>query len=404
MKANDLRRFFAFKTGIFRQLAKKDRLGLRKEYGVTMKLYQPDYYEQFQCTASKCPTTCCMQWRIAVDDETFHKWDDEWKEKVKEVEEGRIIELKNDGMCPFLNEKKLCKIVLRDGEGAISETCHTFPREEHEYIGRVERALTPGCPAVLDLLWKQECFQIQKKEEQMEGIAEEIYEINPVLFEIRDWFLDIVNTREIKLNTTLEICFLIALDLYELEQKGVLEDEFQSYKNTTDIWKIQDAIGENDTITKERLEEYNLLFLDVSQIYREQNIYGDFLVPLAEEAEKINGKETECFKTYQHKINKWAKELRNLFAEEISSAIITPGTGQVLDILVKLEWMAMEYAVLSQALFLQQRKGELTDKKIQKSVCVVFRMMGYADDDIWEYMENCFDSVIWPWEYYSLLV
>lgn len=94
----------------------------------------------------------------------------------------------------------------------------------------------------------------------MEGIAEEIYEINPVLFEIRDWFLDIVNTREIKLNTTLEICFLIALDLYELEQKGVLEDEFQSYKNTIDIWKIQDAIGENGTITEERLEEYNLLF------------------------------------------------------------------------------------------------------------------------------------------------
>ena len=51
-----------------------------------MKIYQPDYYDKFQCTASKCPMTCCMQWRIAVDDETFHKWDDEWKEKVKEVE------------------------------------------------------------------------------------------------------------------------------------------------------------------------------------------------------------------------------------------------------------------------------------------------------------------------------
>ena len=89
-----------------------------------MKIYQPDYYDKFQCTASKCPMTCCMQWRIAVDDETFHKWDEEWKKKVKKVEEGRIIELKNDGMCPFLNEQKLCKIVLRDGEGAISETCH----------------------------------------------------------------------------------------------------------------------------------------------------------------------------------------------------------------------------------------------------------------------------------------
>ena len=72
MKANDLRRFFAFKTGIF--IAEcEERLGLRKEYEITMKLYQPDYYEQFQCTASKCPTTCCMQWRIAVDDETFFR-------------------------------------------------------------------------------------------------------------------------------------------------------------------------------------------------------------------------------------------------------------------------------------------------------------------------------------------
>ena len=60
--------------------------------------------------------------------------------------------------------------------------------------------------------------------------------------------------------------------------------------------------------------------------------------------------------------------------------------------------------ILTKTLVVEQRKEELTDEKIQKSVCVVFRMMGYSDDDIWEYMENCFDSVIWPWEYYSLLV
>ena len=47
----------------------------------------------------------------------------------------------------------------------------------------------------------------------MEGIAEEIYEINPVLFEIRDWFLEIVNDKQLPLNTALEICFLIAVDI-----------------------------------------------------------------------------------------------------------------------------------------------------------------------------------------------
>ena len=47
---------------------------------------------------------------------------------------------------------------------------------------------------------------------------------------------------------------------------------------------------------------------------------------------------------------------------------------------------------------------EITYEKMRESVCVIFRMMGYADEDIWEYMENCFDSIVWPWEYYSLLV
>ena len=58
----------------------------------------------------------------------------------------------------------------------------------------------------------------------------EICEINPVLFEIRDWFLEIVNTQELALNTALEICFLIALDLDELEQKGVRDGSLSVFQ------------------------------------------------------------------------------------------------------------------------------------------------------------------------------
>ena len=371
-----------------------------------MKLYQPDYYEKFQCTAADCPMTCCMQWRIAVDDETFMRWDEGWKKKVREVEEGRIIELQQDGMCPFLNEEKLCKIVLRDGEGAISHTCHTFPREEHEYPGRIERGVTPGCPAVLDLLWENDRFQIQEKEEEQETLAEEIYEISPVLFEIRDWFLSIINQSDLKLNTALEICFLIALDLDEWEQKGRLEEEFPHYKKMADIRAIRNAIGEDRQMTSERQEEYRLLFLDISEIYRKQNIYSDFLISLADVSKTPECQDLERWNEYRQEMEQWQKPMRALFAEEISSALITPGTGQVLDMLVKLEWMALEYAVLQQVLFLQYLNGtgEITYEKLRESVCVIFRMMGYADDDIWEYMENCFDSVVWPWEYYSLLV
>ena len=394
------------------------------EKGKKMTLYQPDYYDKFQCTASACPMTCCMQWRIAVDDETLLRWPQDWKKQVKEVEEGHVIRLKKDGMCPFLNEEKLCKIVLKAGDQEISHTCQTFPREEHKYNRRIERCLTPGCPAVLDLMWGQDDFHIRERDIQDNKIEEkkidgqeirgqkvkeevpkeEICELNPVLFEIRDWFLEIVNTPELALNTALEICFLIALDLDELEQKGALEEEFPRYQKETDIEKIQKAIGAKLDMTEERLEEYNLLFLDISAIYRRQNIYGKFLKPLAKEAEGLDCGKTERWSVFRQEMKKWQKHLRILFAEEISSALVTTGTEQVLDMVVKLEWMAMEYAVLWQVLFLQQLQGEITYEKMQESVCVIFRMMGYADEDIWEYMENCFDSVVWPWEYYSMLV
>lgn len=394
------------------------------EKGKKMTLYQPDYYDKFQCTASACPMTCCMQWRIAVDDETLFHWQEDWKKHVKEVEEGHVIRLNKDGMCPFLNEEKLCKIVLKAGDQAISHTCQTFPREEHKYNSRIERCLTPGCPAVLDLMWQQDDFHIRERDIQDNKIEEkkidgqeirgqkvketssneEICELNPVLFEIRDWFFEIVNDKQLPLNTALEICFLIAVDLYELEQKGILEKEFLHYKSITDLQKIREAIGVNDQMTEDRLEEYNLLFLDISEIYRKQNIYADFLLPLAKEAEDLDCKKIEYWSEFEPKLAPWKEHLRKLFAEEISSAVITPGTEQVLDMIVKLEWMAMEYAVLLQVLFLQGNTGEITYEKLRESVCVIFRMMGYADDDIWEYMENCFDQVIWPWEYYALLV
>ena len=159
-------------------------------------------------------------------------------------------------------------------------------------------------------------------------------------------------------------------------------------------------------MTSERQEEYRLLFLDISEIYRKQNIYSDFLISLADVSKTPECQDLERWNEYRQEMEQWQKPMRALLAEEISSALITPGTGQVLDMLVKLEWMALEYAVLQQVLFLQYLNGtgEITYEKLRESVCVIFRMMGYADDDIWEYMENCFDSVVWPWEYYSLLV
>ena len=39
-----------------------------------MKRIRPDYYDKFTCIADQCPTTCCQEWKIAVDDETLRRW------------------------------------------------------------------------------------------------------------------------------------------------------------------------------------------------------------------------------------------------------------------------------------------------------------------------------------------
>ena len=39
-----------------------------------MIIRKPEYYDEFVCTANKCPFTCCREWKIEVDNETNEKW------------------------------------------------------------------------------------------------------------------------------------------------------------------------------------------------------------------------------------------------------------------------------------------------------------------------------------------
>ena len=32
---------------------------------------KPDYYEDFTCIADRCSFTCCREWKIGVDEDTF---------------------------------------------------------------------------------------------------------------------------------------------------------------------------------------------------------------------------------------------------------------------------------------------------------------------------------------------
>lgn len=129
-----------------------------------MNIRKPEYYDKFVCIADSCPITCCREWKIGVDDETNQKWKGikppegvypvrkNLSQYTGKKDGARVIALNKKHLCPFLNEKKLCRLVCNFGDDILSETCRIFPREVHTFDDQKEFFLMPSCPAVIDLM------------------------------------------------------------------------------------------------------------------------------------------------------------------------------------------------------------------------------------------------------------
>lgn len=124
------------------------------------KVLQPDYVSKFRCIASDCEDTCCRGWRVAIDKESYEKYQklmhldgsDLFGKKMTrdgilpvDGDYAEVI-LKADNTCPFLNDKKLCNIQEVYGERYLSVTCGVFPRNYNFVNGQLERTLQLSCP------------------------------------------------------------------------------------------------------------------------------------------------------------------------------------------------------------------------------------------------------------------
>lgn len=100
-----------------------------------MRIEYPDYYNKFHCLAGACPDTCCRDWEVDVDDDTFYFYkvqEGELGKKLeqclREEEELKYIPMKEDGFCPFLTGEGLCELCCRLGEEGMCQVCQEYPR------------------------------------------------------------------------------------------------------------------------------------------------------------------------------------------------------------------------------------------------------------------------------------
>lgn len=409
-----------------------------------MKRMKTAIYDEFRCVADRCDFTCCREWKIAVDDSTYEKWKGAALTKHTLIQDGsRVIGLTDERLCPFLTPDSLCRLVLEHGDEMLSGTCRRFPREIHEFTTRTEYSLLPSCPAVLELIresgsqvleYPEDCEQASdtdpgtKKSEMGCDVStyQAVEQEEKLFFAIRDFLMELMQDTELTVNQALLMNFYVLLDLLELDDEGELTMEaFEEYRNSGILQELYESIADVEFQEILTFEERNELLLDLSENYRKQGLYREILEPVCNRAqfyskrkEKGSLEEETLLRSIRHfskRIKKSEEFFRDFMTEKIFADCYTPeSTFECM--VVKLQWLAMEYGAMMQAIFLYEELQEEQSGKpgglpkaypfedLKRMIVLIERMTGYEDDDIYEYLENSFEDLIWEWGYFALVV
>ena len=193
----------------------------------------PTIYHAFQCKADQCENTCCQLWTIDIDEPTakrYHSMTGSLGKSLRQAitvddEGSHFIFSKAQPMCPLLNEKGLCKVVLELGEEGLCDTCHMHPRF-YKYIEDLELCgVGLSCEASVELLAQQE-------------------PLDSLLFTIEDDHNEFRPEERLVLHNIFE---LLAFDLDPNLFKYTPMPSKQSFKELLDLYKQTEPIDENWT-------------------------------------------------------------------------------------------------------------------------------------------------------------
>lgn len=381
-----------------------------------MKRIRPDYYEKFQCIAGLCSITCCQEWKIAVDADTNRKWkkllppQDVTPQKknlsayTTNKNGGRVIELTEDHKCPFLNKNKLCKLVTAYGDKVLSQTCTVFPREVHRFSEWEEETLMPCCPAVIDLLREEEESHIRMER----WTAADEYEQICVM--IRNKIADFFSEDDKSVEEILLCAFYILSELYRVKEKISTEIVSEYFSDESEKQLVK-AIRELASDPAATMEEQNELLQDLAVNYRKEGLYQNYLDPVIDAAEELSEHYEDLdlprlSDAFAVEFDRYEPLMKKFLKNEMLSDLYPPD-GDIESMMVHFQWIAMEYAVIRHSIFLQwyqSGKGEIPYELVRDYIVVICRMTGYEEEDIYEYLENSFESLIWDFGYLALIV
>ncbi len=230
-----------------------------------MILRVPSYYKEFRCIADKCKDSCCIGWGIDIDEDTrtyYSGIEGTFGKRLRDAletdEEGVVgFKLREDGWCPFLNEKKLCEICITLGEEALSEVCTEYPRFTMEYGNVREKCLCLSCEEVGRLLFSEEEnvtfeeYEIADAWQEEEDTEREM-ELGGKLEDIRNETIKILENREKSIFTrmaeVLTYCKEAQKQLFggapEEEEKADIGTPYEHFSERMRLFEELEPFGE----------------------------------------------------------------------------------------------------------------------------------------------------------------
>lgn len=186
-----------------------------------MKTFVPHYYSNFKCIAGECRHSCCIGWEIDIDPLSLKKYNSiktPFGKKIRDnmdfQDGGACFRLNDDERCPFLNEQKLCDIILNLGEDYLCDICTDHPRFRNFYSGRTEMGLGLCCEeACRIILFDEHHFSLISDDENGENLTEDEQKF---LFE-RDLILNLVDNSDSVFNAIRKINEMYQINPFELD-------------------------------------------------------------------------------------------------------------------------------------------------------------------------------------------
>lgn len=233
---------------------------------------KPQYYNNFTCTADRCPATCCAGWQIVIDEKYLEKYNHVQGEvgirlqKSIDWEEGVFHQYNR--RCAFLNEENLCDLYRELGAESLCDTCRLYPRHIEEFEEVREFSLSLSCPVAAEMILEQK-EPVRFLEETDEVLEEEDYEdFDSILYdwleEAREVLFGILQNRKLSISTRMALI----LNTADLAQKALdhgtllelnLDEEIQNFLESSQNTENRNLKTKSLKIRKKMLKDLQKL-------------------------------------------------------------------------------------------------------------------------------------------------